>query len=330
MTKGITEVPGIRIGQQTDLLGLTGCTVVLVPKEGAVAGVDVRGSAPGTRETDLLRPMNLVQRVHAVVLCGGSAFGLEAASGVMEYLEENHIGFDTSCACVPIVPAAVLYDLAVGDANIRPDKKMGYRACLTATAEYVEEGNCGAGTGATVAKFCGMEHSLKGGIGTHSEKIGNNIIVGAITAVNAFGDIYDWRNGQVLAAPRKKGKNGIRTAVEMMKEGKDPAAMFAENTTLSVVATNALLSKEEANKVAQVAHNGMAKAINPVHTMADGDIVFALSTGNERGDLNAIAAVAAEVVAESIRRAVLAAESVGSIASVREFRRDQLGQELTL
>ena len=328
VNRGITDVPGIRVGQLTDPRGMTGCTVVLGPKEGAVAGVDVRGSAPGTRETDLLRPMNLVQRVHAVMLCGGSAFGLDAAAGVMQYLEECNIGFETGFGRVPIVSAAVLYDLAVGDARIRPNREMGYQACLAASTQNVQEGNCGAGTGASVAKYLGMEHAMKGGIGTHSVCLSNDIVIGAITAVNAFGDIMDWRTGHLLAAPRMPGKQKIKATVEMMKDGTDSTSLFATNTTLSVVATNAHMTNEAANKVAQVAHNGLARSINPVHTMADGDIVFALSTGNQNGDLDTIAAVAAEVVAESIRKAVMAAESVGELISVQDFWNIKMEQEL--
>ncbi len=323
MIKGITDVPGISVGHVTDAAGMTGCTVVLVPGEGAVAGVDVRGSAPGTRETDLLKPMNLVQRVHAVILCGGSAFGLDAAAGVMKFLEEKNIGYDTGAAKVPIVPAAVLYDLAVGDAKARPTAEMGYLACLSANTGRVPEGNCGAGAGATVAKHLGMDHAVKGGVGTHSVRLDNGVVIGAIAAVNAYGDILDWKTGETIAAPRNAGTDGFTSTMDLLKGCSEAPSVFPANTTLAVVATNAKLTKEMANKVAQVAHNGLARAINPVHTLVDGDAVFAVSVGELECDPVVVGAVAAEVVAESIKRAVLQAKSIGHILAVQDLNRNR-------
>jgi L-aminopeptidase/D-esterase-like protein len=312
----ITDVPGIKVGHATDATALTGCTVILA-EAGAVAGVDVRGSAPGTRETDLLKPMNLVEKAHGVVLSGGSAFGLDAASGVMGYLESQKIGFDTGVAFVPIVPAAVLFDLCVGDATIRPDAAMGIRACQAASSGPVAEGNVGAGTGATVGKYLGMDYAMKGGVGTSSLAMGDRIMVGAIAAVNAWGDVYD-QSGRIIAGVRDPQTDLPAGAVSMMKANGAVAGCGFTNTTLAVVATNMKLTKETACKVAQMAHDGMARAISPVHTMVDGDVVFVLSTGNEAGDLNTLGTLAAEVVAEAIRRGVLQADSIPGIPAARD------------
>jgi L-aminopeptidase/D-esterase-like protein len=310
MHGSITDVPGIRVGHYTDLVAATGCTVVLCEK-GAIAGVEVRGAAPGTRETDLLRPLHLVQQVHAVLLAGGSAFGLDAAGGVMKYLEEQGSGFDTGVARVPIVPAAVLFDLAIGDASIRPDAQAGYEACLCATSGPVEEGNVGVGTGATVGKLLGPTQAMKGGLGAASQTVGNDVLVGAVMAVNALGDVVDWRSGEIVAGARKPG-GGYLNSAQAIKGDLANTALAFTNTTIGVVATNARLSKEDANKVAQLAYNGFAYAIRPA-SLLDGDTLFVLSTGDRSGDLSAIGAAAAEVVAEAIVRAVTHAESLHGI-----------------
>lgn len=320
----IIDVPGIKVGHATNREALTGCTVILAG-EGAVAGVDVRGSAPGTRETDLLRPGNLVERVHAVLLAGGSAFGLAAADGVMAYLEEKGIGFDVGVARVPIVPAAVLFDLQAGDPRVRPDRAMGYQACVNASATPFSEGNVGAGTGATVGKLFGPLQCMKGGLGTWSITLPGGAVIGAIVAVNAFGDVLDSQTGKLLAGPRDpQTGQPVRTMEILQGKTPDPAdfADFAgANTTIGVVATNARLSKEAANKVAQMAHDGLARSISPVHTMLDGDTLFALSTGDLEADLSTVGAVAAEAVAQAVKRAILAAEALGGIPPHRDIFR---------
>lgn len=307
----ITDVKGLRVGQASDQKALTGCTVILC-EEGAVGGVDVRGSAPGTRETDLLRPMTLVQRVHAVLLTGGSAFGLAAADGVMRYLEERGIGFDTGILGVPripIVPAAVIFDLRVGDQRARPTAQMAYDACRRA-ATTVEEGNAGAGTGATVGKALGAASAMKGGVGTWSVTLPGGVVVGALAVVSAFGDVLDDRTGKILAGARDPGGAGfLNTAKTLQTVDIPPGMGIGEHTTLAVVATNARLSKEDANWLARVAHDGLARVIAPVHTLYDGDTVFALSTGEARSNLLALGAAAVDAVAEAIKRGVLLAKS---------------------
>lgn len=316
---GITDVPGIKVGHYTDREGATGCTVVLC-EEGAVAGVDVRGSASGTREIDPLRPMSLVRQVNAVLLSGGSAFGLDAAGGVMRYLEERGFGFQTSVARVPIVPAAILFDLGIGSARARPGADEGYRACLAASDGEIAEGSVGAGTGAVVAKVLGMERAVKGGLGTASERFGQGIVVGAIVAVNAFGDVIDPGTGATLAAPRRPGGGFIRT-LDLLKSGQKSRYHIPDNTTIGVVATNATLDKEQVNKIAQMAQDGVARAIEPAHTMVDGDVLFALATCKTAGiaDVTLLGSVAAEVVARAIVRAITQAESLWGIPSVRDL-----------
>jgi L-aminopeptidase/D-esterase-like protein len=306
----ITDVPGIRVGHATNVEAMTGCTVVLCPKEGAVGGVDQRGGAPGTRETDLLRPMHMVERAHAVLLTGGSAFGLDAAGGVVRWLEEHGIGFDTHIARVPIVPAAVLFDLGMGRADVRPDATMGYAACEAATDGPVAEGSVGAGTGCRVGAILGPGHASKAGIGTASADLGGGLAVGAIVAVNAFGDVVDPRTGEILAGARALAGSGFADTLVTMKGLVGKAALrFADrgNSIIGVVATNARLTKEEANKMAQMAHNGLARAVRPAHTMVDGDTLFALATGEKKADVNLVGAYAAEVMAEAVVRAARAA-----------------------
>ncbi|MBN2463462.1 MAG: P1 family peptidase [Dehalococcoidia bacterium] len=321
MYNAITDVPGIKVGHYTDKDAATGCTVILC-ETGAVAGIDVRGSAPGTRETDLLRPMNLVERVQAVLLGGGSAFGLDAAGGVMRYLEERGLGQETMVARVPIVPAAVLFDLDTGSCKIRPGSEEGYKACLAATDKEVAEGCVGAGTGATIGKFLGIERATKSGLGTASCKIGGDIIVAAIVAVNAVGDVIDPKTGNILAGPRNEKSNGFLSTIDLLTRGgnSDVKNLLPTNTTLGLVATNACLNKEQVNKLAQMAQDGLARAINPSHTMYDGDTIFALSLGDKIGDLTTLGTAAAEMVAEAIVRAVKQAEMLAGIPAIKDIR----------
>jgi L-aminopeptidase/D-esterase-like protein len=300
----ITAVRGIEVGHAQDEQALTGCTVILC-RNGTVAGVDVRGSAPGTRETDLLNPINLVQQVHAIVLAGGSAFGLEVATGVMRYLEEQKIGFDTGDAKVPIVPAAILYDLSLGQASVRPDSAMGYLAASQASSAPPTEGNVGAGTGASIGKMRGLKHAMKSGLGTWSIDI-NGLVIGALVAVNAIGDVIDPKTGKKLAGLRSG------STLEWMKKNQQRTAIQS-NTVIGVIATNAKLTKAEATKVAQMAHDGLARTVHPAHTMYDGDTIFALATGEQQEDVSLVGAFAAEVMAEAIMRAVKKAKSVGGL-----------------
>lgn len=307
---GLTDVGGILVGHFTDTRRTTGCTVVLAPG-GAVAAVDVRGSAPGTRETDLLNPVNTVQKVHAILLSGGSAFGLDAASGVVRYLEEKGIGFAMGNIRVPIVPAAILFDLHVGDGSIRPDREAGYEACRSAGSGPVTEGNVGAGAGATVGKLLGRGRAMKGGLGSAAIRV-DDLRVAALVAVNAVGDVVDPSTGRILAGARgEDGKKLEGTAAWLRKQLLRPAGRAGENTTLAVVGTNASFDKTALTKVAQMGHDGLARAINPVHTPFDGDTVFALSTGELDGmNLAQVGALAAEAVAEAVVRAVLSARSI--------------------
>jgi L-aminopeptidase/D-esterase-like protein len=315
----ITDVPGIRVGHATDPIGLTGCTVVLCEK-GAVGGVDQRGGAPGTRETDLLRPLHLVQELHAVLLAGGSAFGLAAADGVMRYLEERGVGFDAGFARVPIVPAAILFDLHLGDPKARPDAAMGYAACQAATDGPVAEGNVGAGTGAIAGKIVGTGRAMKSGLGTAAVSLGGGIVVGALVVVNPFGDVVDPETGRILAGARKPHANQPADTLSVMRGMVGRAALrFGSSTVVGVVATSARLTKDEANKVAQMAQDGIARAVRPAHTLFDGDTLFALATGDRSADVNLVGAYAAEVVAEAIGRAVRAAEGAGGLPAYRDL-----------
>ena len=308
----ITDVAGLKVGHFTDGRRPTGCTVVLA-EAGATGGVDVRGAAPGTRETDLLDPSNLVDAVHAVLLTGGSAFGLDAAGGVMAWLEEHGVGFPAGPARVPIVPAAVLFDLGVGDPRIRPDAAAGRRACEAASAEPPAEGSVGAGAGATVGKLFGMGRAMKGGVGTASAKLGR-VTVGAIVAVNAVGDVLDPATGAVLAGARTEDGRRTLGAAEAVLRGEAPQALQAGMaTTIGVVATDAALTKAQARRLAQVSHDGLARAIEPAHTMWDGDTMFALATGKSGlpGNMMALSVLAARVTAAAVVRAVLKAKGIG-------------------
>ncbi len=331
----ITDVPGIRVGHAQDEEAITGCTVILC-ESGAVGGVDQRGGAPGTRETDALHPMHLVEKVHAVVLAGGSAFGLEAASGVVRYLEERGVGFDVGVAKVPIVPAAILFDLNIGRADVRPDAAMGYHACLNADGRPPAEGNVGAGMGATVGKILGIERAMKSGIGTASIRLEGGLVVGAIVAVNALGDVIDPQTGTILAGARtlamgefklgageyfadtlyvlgQLSASGLRFGPRQGKEEQPSSPVAGENTVIGVVATNARLNKEQVNKVAQMAQDGLARTVRPAHTMLDGDTIFALAMGDLEADVNVVGAYAAEAFAQAVLRAVRAAQPLAGL-----------------
>lgn len=298
----------MRVGHFTHSQQPTGCTVVLTG-EGAVAGVDVRGAAPGTRETDLLSPLNAVEQVHAVLLSGGSAFGLEAATGVMRWLEERGVGLAVGRARVPIVPAAILFDLWVGDPAIRPDAAAGYAACEAASEAPVAEGNVGAGTGATVGKLFGIERAMRGGIGSASMTV-DGITVAALVAVNAIGDVVDPTTGRTVAGARTADGRQLLGTMAALLRGELPAPMqIGSATTLGVLATDAVLTKSQAAKLAQMAHDGLARTINPVHTQTDGDTVFSLATGaaGRTANLTLLGALGAEVMARAVLRAVMAA-----------------------
>lgn len=321
---GITRVPGIRVGHHTLTERPTGCTVVLVDGAGAVGGVSQRGGSPGTRETNLLDPLNMVDKVNAIVLAGGSAFGLDAAQGTVRYLEEHKIGWNVGAAgVVPIVPAAILFDLGFGgDPKVRPTADCGYKAATAAAAGPVGEGNVGAGAGATVGKMGGGRRAMKGGVGSASIALPNGLVVGAIVAVNAVGDVIDPATGQVVAGTRTEDGKGLADVRKLIRAGALPAGAAPRaggNTTIAVVATNARLSKADVSRVALMADDGLARAIVPSHTVGDGDTVFALATGRWTGDASAtiVGALAAEALAEAIVRAVSLSEPLGGLPSAR-------------
>jgi len=312
----ITDIAGIKVGHFTDSRRPTGCTVVLCER-GAVTGVDVRGSGPGTRETDLLDPINHVEQAHAIMLSGGSAFGLDAAAGAMRYLEERGCGYVTPFARVPIVPAAILFDLRLGDSRIRPDAESGYQACLAAQSGPVAEGSVGAGTGATIGKLQpGLP--MKGGVGTASLQLGSDITVAALVAVNCVGNVIDPKTGQTIAGSRSANGKGFVDLMEWCRGG-IPAE--STNTTIGVIATNVVFNKAQLKKIAQMGHDGMARTINPVHTPWDGDTLFAMSTGQTQTpvDVGRIGALAAEVVSQAILRAVTRAKSVPGFPEFPSF-----------
>ncbi|EJL45828.1 P1 family peptidase [Brevibacillus agri] len=311
MTGTIVDVPGIRVGHAQNEAALTGCSVVLLEKP-SVCGVDVRGSAPGTRETDLLDPLNLVSVVHAICLSGGSAYGLDAASGVMQYLEEKGIGLDVGYGVVPIVPAAVLFDLAVGDYRVRPDRQMGYQAALAASSETVAQGNVGAGTGASVGKLNGFAHAMKSGLGSASLTLPSGLVIGALVAVNAVGHVMEPKTGVILAGPRDE-RGEIRDSMDMMLQHAFSPIPPGTNTTIAVVASNAKLTKAQAQKVAQMAHDGLARTIRPIHTMYDGDTIFAVATDEVGAAVDLVGALSADVLAEAVIQAVKAAKEAGGL-----------------
>ncbi len=315
--KSICDVPGLNVGHAQNDVAKTGCTVIL-PENGAVGGVDIRGSAPGTREIESLHPVRLVPKLNAILLTGGSAFGLDASSGVQQFLEEKGIGFDVGVTKIPIVPAAVIFDLREGDYRIRPDKEMGYAAASRAAKSHPEEGRVGAGRGATVGKILGQEYCMKGGIGTWSEKVGD-ITLGALVVVNALGDIFQPMTNTKLAGAVNPKTGKFYDTMQHLR--KNPPKSFdpSTNTTLAVVATDAQLTKEQTIKLAQMAQDGLSRTIKPAHTPFDGDIVFALSVG-DKDDVNitALGAIAAELVAESIVRAVKIANGMVKKSELNE------------
>ncbi len=326
----ITAIPGIRVGHYTDAKDVTGCTVIRFSAEGAVAAVDVRGSAPGTRETDLLNPTNLVDKVHAIMLSGGSAYGLDAASGIMRCLEEENIGFPVgNGTVVPIVPAAVLFDLDIGNPAIRPTAEWGFRACKTADDSPVKMGNVGAGTGATVGKFLGKNRAMKSGLGSAVLHLPGGMLVGAIVAVNALGDVIEPSTGKIIAGIRGDTPGSFASSVKIVLEQDVEKIFPGTNTTIAVVATNVPLSKVQLKKVAQMAHDGMARAINPAHTMYDGDTIFAVSTptqldvkGKASPDtVNFVGTAAAEVIAKAIVNAAKMTESSNGYPSASDWKK---------
>ncbi|MCW5874235.1 MAG: P1 family peptidase [Anaerolineales bacterium] len=324
----ITAIPGIRVGHAHDEAAATGCTVILTEK-GAVAGVDQRGGAPGTRETDALQPAHLVSKVHAIMLAGGSAFGLDAASGAMRYLEERKVGLNVGVARVPIVPAAILFDLGIGSAKRRPDAEMGYEACQNASSAEPAQGNAGAGMGATVGKLLGMGQAVKAGIGNALLDAGGGVKVGALIAVNAFGDVIG-PDGEILAGvrsvkkgPVKIGKGLFADSLQLLRTPAGRSVMGlaqGSNTVIGVVATNAILDKEGATKVAAMASNGLARCLRPANTMLDGDTIFALSTGRKKADVNIVGAFAAEAVVQAVYNAMQAARGLASVPSLHDLR----------
>jgi L-aminopeptidase/D-esterase-like protein len=312
----ITRVDGIRVGHHTDRTGITGSTVVLCPP-GTSGSCDVKGGAPGTRETDAIRPGTITPEVHGVVLSGGSAFGLAAADGVVRFLEEKGIGLDVGVARIPLVSAAVLFDVVFGDPTVRPDAQMGYKAASSAASGDFAQGSAGAGAGATVGKVLGPDHAMKGGLGSASVRLEGDLVVGALAAVNAFGEVRDPWTRKVIAGPRLED-GSLGDTVELLPEVAD-RLRWGESTTLGIVATNARLTKPQANKVAQMGHDGLARAIYPVHTTVDGDIVFAAGTGEVEAAPDIVGAWGARVIEEAIVRAVLAAEGSNGIPAARDL-----------
>ena len=314
----LTAIPGFRVGHGSNAEACTGCTVVLCPDQ-TVGGVDIRGSASGTREMDPLSPLHLVPYVHAVLLAGGSAFGLEAAGGVMRYLEEHGIGFDVGVTRVPIVPTAILFDLRLGDPLIRPDAAMAYEACDAASDQDVEEGSVGAGTGASVGKLFSISCAMKSGIGSSIVEVSGGVRVAALVAVNAFGNVCDETGAVLAGARRTPDSRELVDIVAAMRQGASPPGYRGENTTLAVVATNARLSKVQATKVSQMAQQGMVRAIRPVHTTFDGDLVITLANGNQECDVNMVGLAAADAIAAAIIRAVKSARSLGGIPAWQDL-----------
>ena len=315
-----TEVGPLFIGQTEDPEAATGCTVFIAP-QGMRAGLDVRGGGPASRENQLLNPLMAAQSIHAIVLAGGSAYGLGAANGVMEYLEQKGIGYDTGYALVPLVAQSDIYDLSVGDASVRPDAAMGYEAArLAMEAPNYRDGNYGAGCGASVGKYAGMDYCMKSGIGSYAVQIGE-LSIGAVVVVNALGDVYDWKNGRQIAGLLNEEKDGLRSTAEFMRQSYAVVEnKFTGNTTIGVVFTNAHFEKAQLCKIAGMAHDGYARSINPVHTSADGDSIYAVSVGDVAADQDLVGAIAAEVVSEAIIRAVESAEGAYGLRALRDLR----------
>lgn len=314
----ITAIKGFQLGSASDLAAATGCTVILCP-DGATAGVDVRGGAPGTRETDALKPENLVETIHGVLLSGGSAYGLDAAGGVMQYLEERGIGFDVGVARVPIVCGAVLFDLPCGNPRVRPDRAMGYQACLNATDASFLQGSVGAGTGATVGKVFGMEKAMKGGLGAYAVQAGD-LQVGAVVAVNCLGDVIDPTSGKIVAgAFEREPFHFLDCEMGIVEQFVGTCNRFAGNTTLGAILTNARLTKAQATKVASMAQDGYARTMRPAHSLLDGDTIFALSHGDVSADISVVGALAAKVMEQAVLQAVREAKSLAGFAAIQEI-----------
>ena len=314
-----TDIDDIKLGHAQDKKGLTGCSVIIC-KEGATGGVDVRGGAPGTRETDLLDPSEMVEKIHAVVLAGGSAFGLDASSGVMQYLEERDIGFDVNVAKVPIVCSAVLFDLAFGNPKVRPDKEMGYKACLNSET-YKDDinGNIGAGYGATVGKILGPSTSMKGGLGTYAVQVGD-LKVGAIVAVNCLGDVVDPKNLNILAGALDKETNKFLDSEKILINNlENPSNPFKGNTTIGLIVTNAKFSKAQAKKVSSMAHNGFARTMRPAHTMFDGDTIFTMATNKIDTDLTTVGMLATNVMEKAVLRAIKEAKTLNGVLASNDL-----------
>lgn len=316
----ITDIEGIKIGNAENKIAGTGCTVIICEK-GGVAGVDVRGGGPASHETELLNPINTVDRVHGICLSGGSAFGLEATAGVMKYLEEKEIGFKVGAITVPIVCGASIFDLAIGDSKIRPDKEMGYRASKNSEKNIVCEGNFGAGTGASIGKYRGMERAMKSGLGTYAVQVGD-LKVGAIVAVNAVGDVIDVENNKPLAGILNEEKTKIlSTREEIWKDFEKTGGKFTGNTTIACLVTNGNFTKAQATKIAGMTHNGFARAICPVHTALDGDTIFVLGTGKVEINVNTIGTLGAYVMAKAINRAVKETEGAYGLISLKDLKK---------
>jgi len=317
----ITDVPGVRVGHLSDFEAITGCTVILFDRE-ATGAIDLRGGGTSTRQIDGLLPYHSYGRIHGILLTGGSAYGLDAAGGVMRYLEERGIGLDVGYGVVvPSVPAAVIFDLGIGNGRIRPNAEMGYRACLAASSLPVEEGSIGVGTGATIGKLFGIKTATKGGIGSESYALGNGVLVGVLVVVNAFGDVIDPKSKEIIAGVRNSpdGKEFL-DSVDLFKRGFTRRAEPFENTTLAVVATNARFSKPELSRIARIGQTGIARVITPVHTVSDGDLVFAVSCGDQEADANAVGIVAGELISEAIIRAVKTTKSLGGIPTWEDIK----------
>ena len=315
----VTEVGPVCIGQTEDAGAATGCTVFIAP-QGMRAGLDVRGGGPASRESQLLNPLMAAQSIHAIVLAGGSAYGLGAANGVMEYLEERGIGYDTGCALVPLVAQSDIYDLSVGDAAVRPDAAMGREAArLAMDAPNYRDGGFGAGCGATVGKYAGMDHCMKSGVGSYAVELGE-LKLGAVVVVNALGDIFDWKTGRQVAGLLNEARDGLRSTAECMRQSYAVVDnKFTGNTTIGVVLTNARFEKAQLCKIAGMAHDGYARSIRPVHTSADGDSIYAVSLGEVAADQDLVGALAAEVVSEAILRAVQSAEGAYGYPALRNL-----------
>jgi L-aminopeptidase/D-esterase-like protein len=310
--KGLTDIPGIRVGHASDYEALTGCSAVIFD-HGAVAGVSIGGSATGTEELDVLNPLHLTPQIHAICLSGGSAFGLEAASGVRNYLEKQGVGFPTGAARVPLVPAAILYDLGIGRSDVRPGRELGAAAAAAATSAPVREGCVGAGTGATVGKLQGMKRAMKAGMGGYTVGLPGGVMVAALTAVNAFGDVMDAQTHTIVAGCRKADDSREFANTTELVKTRPPVTSGQTNTSLVVVATNARLTKVQATKLAQLAQHGLVRTISPVHTIHDGDVVFAASAGDKAADFTALGVAAAEAVAEAVIRAARFAWTLGGV-----------------